>query len=47
MERWVTGRFSYGGGCINDTVVHLTGSSMPFGGWEPAAWGPTMGNGDF
>ena len=24
--------FSFGGGCINDTVVHLTNSALPFGG---------------
>ncbi len=30
--REATARFSYGGGCINDTVIHLATSAMPFGG---------------
>ncbi len=28
----VTSRLSYGGGCINDVVIHLATSEMPFGG---------------
>ncbi len=28
----VTDRLSYGGGCINDVVIHLATSEMPFGG---------------
>ncbi len=47
MERWVTGRFSYGGGCINDTVVHLTGSSMPFGGVGASGMGAYHGEWGF
>ena len=31
-EAWVLKHLSYGGGCINDTVVHLATSHMPFGG---------------
>ncbi len=27
-----TARFQYGGGCINDVVIHLATSEMPFGG---------------
>ena len=30
--RAVQERLTYGGGCINDTVVHLSNPSMPFGG---------------
>lgn len=30
--RKVTGELSYGGGCINDVVIHLATSSMGFGG---------------
>ena len=25
-------KYSFGGGCINDTVIHLVNSSLPFGG---------------
>jgi len=28
----VTKRLSYGGGCINDTIIHLATSEMGFGG---------------
>ncbi len=31
-ERKVLGRLRFGGGCVNDTVVHLATSHMPFGG---------------
>ena len=30
--RAVQERLTYGGGCVNDTVVHLSNPSMPFGG---------------
>ena len=30
--RTVTTQLRYGGGCINDVVIHLATSSMPFGG---------------
>jgi aldehyde dehydrogenase (NAD+) len=28
----VTSRCSFGGGCVNDTIIHLATSQMPFGG---------------
>lgn len=31
-EREILSRVSFGGGCVNDTVVHLSNSAMPFGG---------------
>ncbi len=30
--RFVTQNVSYGGGCINDTIMHLTEETLPFGG---------------
>lgn len=30
--REIMAAFPFGGGCINDTVVHLTNSALPFGG---------------
>ena len=30
--REITSRLSYGGGCINDTIIHLATSEMAFGG---------------
>lgn len=32
MKNWVLRTFSFGGGCINDTIMHLATSYMPFGG---------------
>lgn len=32
MERWLLTHISFGGGCINDTIVHLATSEMGFGG---------------
>ena len=31
-EAMMLKQVSYGGGCINDTIVHLATSHMPFGG---------------
>lgn len=31
-EELFTGQFSFGGGCINDTVMHLSNDNLPFGG---------------
>lgn len=30
--RQVQSKLTYGGGCVNDTIVHLSNPSMPFGG---------------
>ncbi|PIE98845.1 MAG: aldehyde dehydrogenase family protein [Treponema sp.] len=32
LKHRVTKEISYGGGCINDTVIHLASHSLPFGG---------------
>ncbi len=32
MKNWAERTFSFGGGCINDTIIHLASSHMPFGG---------------
>ena len=38
---------SYGGGCINDTVVHLATSHMPFGGVGDSGMGGYHGKDSF
>ena len=38
---------SYGGGCINDTVVHLATSYMPFGGVGDSGMGGYHGKASF
>ena len=32
MQRRVLDTLPFGGGCINDTIIHLATSRMPFGG---------------
>lgn len=32
VEKFVTSRLSFGGGCVNDTIMHLASSHLPFGG---------------
>ncbi|WP_417900947.1 aldehyde dehydrogenase [Bacillus sp. CSS-39] len=38
---------SYGGGCINDTVTHLTNPNLPFGGVGPSGIGSYHGKDSF
>jgi len=32
LESWVVNNLSYGGGCINDTIMHVANYHLPFGG---------------
>ena len=43
----VTARCSYGGGCINDTVIHLATSEMGFGGVGESGMGAYHGKEGF
>ena len=45
--RSVTGRVSYGGGCVNDAVVHLATSEMGFGGVGESGMGAYHGRTGF
>ncbi|MBQ8526458.1 MAG: aldehyde dehydrogenase [Clostridia bacterium] len=45
--REVTDSFSYGGGCINDTVIHLATSRMGFGGVGESGMGSYHGKDGF
>lgn len=46
-EKLVLSRVSYGGGCINDTVVHLATPYMPFGGVGNSGMGSYHGKESF
>jgi aldehyde dehydrogenase (NAD+) len=46
-ERYFMKRVSFGGGCINDTVVHLSVPSMPFGGVGDSGMGSYHGKAGF
>lgn len=43
----VTSRLSYGGGCVNDTIIHLATSEMPFGGVAESGMGGYHGKAGF
>lgn len=43
----VTGRLSYGGGCINDVLIHLATSEMAFGGVGESGMGAYHGKAGF
>lgn len=38
---------SFGGGCLNDTIVHLTSHSLPFGGVGESGMGSCHGKAGF
>ncbi len=39
----ITERVAYGGGCVNDTIIHLATSAMPFGGVGESGMGAYHG----
>lgn len=46
-EKYILSRTSSGGGCINDTMVHLTNPRMPFGGVGNSGMGAYHGKHTF
>ncbi len=47
MEKKVVKNISFGGGCINDTIMHLATSYMPFGGVGDSGMGGYHGKSSF
>lgn len=47
MEQWVLKHISFGGGCINDTIIHLATSEMGFGGVGASGMGSYHGKAGF
>lgn len=47
IARKVTARCSFGGGCINDTIIHLATSAMGFGGFGESGMGSYHGKAGF
>ena len=45
--RMVTSRCGFGGGCVNDTVIHLATSHMGFGGFRESGMGAYHGKAGF
>ena len=46
-KRAVLGRCRFGGGCVNDTLMHLTAASLPFGGVGESGMGAYHGRWGF
>lgn len=46
-ERKIINSISYGGGCINETIMHLASSTMPFGGVGESGMGGYHGKASF
>lgn len=44
---FVLSRCSFGGGCINDTIIHLATSEMGFGGFGESGMGAYHGKAGF
>jgi aldehyde dehydrogenase (NAD+) len=47
MEKLVNARLSYGGGCINDTIMHVANINIPFGGVGNSGMGSYHGKRSF
>lgn len=47
MEAWALHNFSFGGGCINDTILHLATPYLPFGGVGGSGMGGYHGKAGF
>lgn len=47
LRREVLRRVSFGGGCVNDTVIHLTSHALPFGGVGASGIGSYHGKAGF
>ena len=47
IARKVMARFGFGGGCINDTIIHLATSQMGFGGFGESGMGSYHGKEGF
>lgn len=43
----VLNRFSFGGGCVNDTILHVASKYLPFGGVGPSGIGRYHGKSSF
>ena len=46
-QRTVSGHLQFGGGCVNETVLHITSNSMPFGGVGDSGMGGYHGRASF
>lgn len=46
-EKKILSNISFGGGCVNDTIIHLSNSNLPFGGVGNSGMGQYHGKASF
>jgi aldehyde dehydrogenase (NAD+) len=46
-KKEIIARIPFGGGCVNDTIVHLANPDLPFGGVGPSGYGSYHGRKTF
>ncbi|MGH4137282.1 aldehyde dehydrogenase [Clostridium sp.] len=46
-QEWIIDRISYGGGCINDTIMHVASPYLPFGGVGASGMNAYHGRGSY
>ncbi|MDE6656065.1 MAG: aldehyde dehydrogenase [Anaeroplasmataceae bacterium] len=44
---WITSHIQFGGGCVNDTIIHLATNELPFGGVRQSGIGSYHGKKSF
>ena len=44
---WITAHVQFGGGCVNDTIIHLATNELPFGGVRQSGIGSYHGKKTF
>jgi aldehyde dehydrogenase (NAD+) len=47
MEKEILQKMSFGGGCVNDTIIHLASTAIPFGGVGTSGMGSYHGRKSF
>lgn len=45
--QWMTSHIQFGGGCVNDTIIHLATNALPFGGVRQSGMGSYHGKKSF
>ena len=47
MQKHLLNRLQFGGGCVNDTIMHLINQNLPFGGFKDSGMGRYHGKTTF
>ena len=47
MQKYILDSLQFGGGCVNDTMMHLINQNLPFGGFKDSGMGRYHGKTTF